>query len=115
VRPGGRLVLTSRNWERVRAAGSGLEVADRLVERDGRPGLVIRAWTIPDAWEEPHYLDTAVALLGDDGVTTHAERLTCFAFTHTALDADLRAAGLEPGESTYAAEVDRYLTTASRS
>ena len=74
--PGGVLVVTSRNWERVRREGSGLRVADRLVERDGRSGLVIYAWDIPDARDEPHFLDVAVALLGDDGaVTTHRERM----------------------------------------
>ena len=44
--PDGLLAVTSRNWERVRAAGHGLEVADRIVVRDGRGGLVIHAWTL---------------------------------------------------------------------
>ena len=35
LRDGGVLVVTSRNWDLVRAKGSGIEVADRLVERGG--------------------------------------------------------------------------------
>ena len=111
--PGGLLVVTSRNWERVRREGSGLVVADRLVERDGRRGLVIYAWDIPDARDEPHFLDVAVALLGDGGaVTTRRERMRFAPFTPEELDDDLRAAGLTPASSTYAPGVERYMVTA---
>jgi 2-polyprenyl-3-methyl-5-hydroxy-6-metoxy-1,4-benzoquinol methylase len=51
---GGVLVLTSRNWEQVRAAGSRLEVWDRLVERAGRTAMVVYSWQIPPAWETEH-------------------------------------------------------------
>ena len=113
LRAGGLVAVTSRNWELVRREGSGLSVADRLVERAGRPGLVVHGWTIPDDPGEPHYLDVAVALLGDGAdVTTHHERLRFWPFTHEELDEDLRAAGLAPTSSTYASDVGRYLVTA---
>jgi SAM-dependent methyltransferase len=116
LRPEGLLVLTSRNWERQRSRGSGLEIADELVERHGRPGLVIYNWTIPDSWDTPHLLDVAVALIDPPGkATTIAERLSFWPFTHTDLDEDLRQTGFTPESSTYAADVDRYLVTARRS
>jgi SAM-dependent methyltransferase len=115
VRPGGQLVLTSRNWERVRAAGAGLEVAEELTVRDGARGLVIHSWELAEDWDAPHHLDVAVALIGDDGrVTTHAERLPFWPFRHETLDEDLRAADLEAQTTTYEADVDRYLVTARR-
>jgi SAM-dependent methyltransferase len=115
LRPGGLVAITSRNWERVRATAGALEVAERLVERNGVLGLVVRSWTLAERWTEPHHMDTAVALLGADGrVTTHGERLTFWPFTHETLDADLRAAGLRPQDSTYTADADRYLVTARR-
>ena len=115
LRPGGLLVLTSRNWERLRALAPGIEVADRLVERNGVQGLVIRAWTLAERWTEPHFMDTAVSLLDVEGrVTTHAERLPFWPFTHETLDADLRAAGLRPATSSYAPDVERYLVTARK-
>jgi SAM-dependent methyltransferase len=114
LRPGGLLVVSSRNWERVRAAGSGLQVDERLTERDGRRGLVIHNWSLADGWDEPHHLDVAVALIERDAVTTHAERLAFWPFRREALDEDLRAAGLEPASSTYADDPDRYLVTARR-
>ena len=114
LRPGGLLVLTSRNWERERAPGSRLDLDDRLVVRGGRRALVVRGWTIAADWDEPHALEIAVALLGAGGrITTHAERLPFWPFSHEMLLDDLRAAGLEPADSTYADTVDRYLVTAT--
>ena len=113
--PGGLLVLTSRNWEWVRARRSRLEVEDRLVERGGRRAVVVRSWWLREAWEEPHGLEVAVALIGDAGeVETIAELLAFWPFTERDLEADLRAAGLEPATSTYDPDVDRYLVSARR-
>jgi SAM-dependent methyltransferase len=115
LRDGGLLVLTLRNWERVRDEGSGLQVGDRLVERGGERALVVHAWTISDSWEDRHFLDVAVALFdGSGGVTSRGERLSFWPFRHEELNDDLRAAGLSPESSTYAYEVERYLVTARR-
>ena len=112
---GGLLVLTSRNWDLVRSRGSGIQVADRMVERGGDRALVIYGWTLPDSTEQALYVDVAVALIAGSGaVTTHQERLECWPFTHRQLDADLRASGLTPELSTYADEDERYLVTARR-
>ena len=113
LRGDGLLVVTSRNWERQRGRGSGLEIADELVERHGRSGLVVHNWSIPEAWDAPHFLDVAVVLIDPSGkVTTTAERLSFRPFTHTDLDEDLRHSGLTPETSTYTDDADRYLVTA---
>jgi hypothetical protein len=115
LRAGGLLAVTSRNWALLRADRPGLEVAERLIERQGRSGLVIRSWTFPEDWESPHRLDVAVALPSADGtVHSRGETLAFWPFTHEDLAADLRAAGLEPASSTYAPDADRYLVTARR-
>jgi SAM-dependent methyltransferase len=115
LREHGLLVVTSRNWERVRAAGSGIEVADRLIERDGVRALPIYAWTIADSWDAAHFFDVAVARVDSaGGVATRSERLAFWPFRHQELDDDLRAAGLEPESTTYADDADRYLVTARR-
>lgn len=114
--PGGRLAVTSRNWARVRAGGSRLEVGDRLVRRGGVDGLPIHAWTIPEAWDAPHGLAIGVAFPAADGrVESVAESLAFWPFTHDELSDDLRAAGLELEASTYAPDVERYLVTTRRS
>ena len=112
----GLLVLTSRNWERQRNRGSGLEIADQLVERHGRRGLVVHSWTIPDSWDARHVLEVGVALIDGSGkTTTVTERLPFWPFTHSELDEDLRRSGFTPESSTYTEDVDRYLVTAGRS
>lgn len=50
LRPGGRLVLTSRTWELVRARGSRLDISDRLVRRNGRDAVVVYRWEIASHW-----------------------------------------------------------------
>ncbi len=113
--PGGRLVLTSRNWELVRDLGSRLDVDEQLVTRAGRSGLPVRVWTIAEEWDDRHELDTAVALFGDGGaVETIGERLAFWPFSHESLQEDLAAAGLQAATSTYAADAERYLVTARR-
>lgn len=70
LRPGGLLVLTSCNWELVRDRGSGLRIAEQLVDRDGRRALVAHGWTLAEGWEDPHYLDAAVAFIDESGSVT---------------------------------------------
>jgi SAM-dependent methyltransferase len=113
LRPGGLLVLTSRNWELVRGEGSGLKIGEQLVERDGRRALVVYGWSLADNWGDRHHLDIAVAIVEPPGkVSSHVERLAFWPFRHEDLDADIRAAGLVRTLSTYDPTVDRYLVTA---
>lgn len=116
LRAGGRLVVTSRTWEQVRAAGSRLQVGEQLVERAGRSALPIYAWTIPERWDEPHLFEVAVAFVARDGaVTTHRERFAFWPFTEDELREDLRDAGLEPQDASVPADkAGRYLVTARR-
>jgi SAM-dependent methyltransferase len=113
---GGRLALTSRNWELVRARGSRLDVAARLVRRGEVDGLPIYAWTIEDGWDARHRLDIAVAFPGPDGgVESVSESLAFWPFTHEQLADDLRAAGHTVEASTYAPDAESYLVTTRRS
>jgi SAM-dependent methyltransferase len=115
LRDGGRLALTSRNWDLIRAEGPGLRVADTMTRRAGRRGLVLYSWDLSGSAEEPHHVDVAVALIGDDDVvTTHRERLEYWPFGHGELVADLVAAGLTVESTTYTDDVERYLTVARR-
>lgn len=109
----GLLAVSSRNWELVRASGSGLQLPHELVVRHGIPALVVYSWTVPDQWDLPHRLDVGVGLLHGDAVTSHVGRLTCWAFTHDTLQGDLEACGLTPQTSTYTPTVERYLVVAA--
>lgn len=109
LRPGGRLVLTSRTWERVRARGSRLEVSERLVRRAGRDAVVVYRWEIAERWEEEHRIEIAIAQLDGGGqVRTISELLSCWPYRHEQLDAELRGVGLRAGSSTFDPEAENY-------
>lgn len=114
---GGRLAITSRNWELVRETGSAIDVAPAVLERGGRRGILIHNWIVAEEWEQQHELHIAVALLDPDGdgVETVSERLTFWPFRHGQLQSELRDAGYAIEQSTYDPGVERYLVTALRS
>ena len=114
LKPRGQLVITSRNWERERHAGSRLEVDDHLVTRHDRRALVSRAWIIPDDWHDPHTVDVGVSFVDTDPVQTVAERLTVWPFTPSDLATDLAAVGLEVEQTTFTPQVERYLVSARK-
>ena len=116
LQPSGRLLLTSRNWEAVKAAGSRLAVADSVIVRGAQRGVVVHAWSLPDSWEERHRLDVAVALLDESGgVEMITEALDFWPFSHDHLLTALASVDLKLDITTYDDTADRYLVVARRS
>ncbi|MFI2422810.1 methyltransferase domain-containing protein [Streptomyces sp. NPDC018955] len=115
LNPGGRLVLTSRNWELVRSAGSRVDVRDRLVRRNGRDAVVSYSWQIEQRWEQEHFLEIVVARIEPDGaVRACSERLSIWPYRYEDLVAQLRSVGLTVRSTTFDPESDRYLVVAGR-
>ena len=111
--PGGRLVLTSRNWELVRASGSRLDIRDRLIRRNGRDAVVTYYWQIEQLWEQEHFLEIAVAQVEPDGsVLTCSERLSCWPFRYEELVEQLRGVGLKVETTTFNADSEGYMVVA---
>jgi len=96
LRPGGALLLTSRNWEREQPGGS------EEVQRGGRRLRITRVWT-PG---RPTRLKLTVG--------TVTEVLTVWPFTYDELLTDLRAAGFEVEISTFTPDSERYLVKGVR-
>jgi SAM-dependent methyltransferase len=115
LRRGGRLVLTSRTWELVRARGSRLDIGDRLVRRNGRDAVVVYRWEIPPRWEDEHHLEIAVAQVDAAGsVLVRSELLSCWPYRYDELEADLRRVGLRTEMSTFNPEAENYMVVASK-
>ena len=91
LKPGGALVLTSRNWERERALGSRTEGT--------------HTWEIPDAGTQPHTVTVAVGAV--------SERLTYWPFTYEQLREDLEAVDCQDVQSTFTPQVERYMVSAT--
>ena len=112
LKPGGRLVLTSRTWEPVRARGSRVDVRDRVIRRQGRDGVVIYYWELEPLWEDEHHLEVAVALLATDGsVHTRSERLPSGRSGTTNSWPNL-SVGLTVDASTFDPEAEEYRVVA---
>jgi SAM-dependent methyltransferase len=115
LRRGGRLVLTSRNWELVRARGSRLDISDRLVRRNGRDAVVVYRWEIAPHWEEEHHIEIAVAHVDAAGsVLVRSELLSCWPYRYDELAAELHQVGLRTERSTYNPEAENYMVVASK-
>jgi SAM-dependent methyltransferase len=115
MRPGGRLVLTSRTWELVRAAGSRLDVGDQLVRRNGRDALVIYRWEIAPLWGQEHHIEIAVAQVEADGsVLVRSALLSCWPYRYDELESELRSVGLRVERSTFDPEVEGYTVVATK-
>jgi len=115
LNPAGRLVLTSRNWELVRSAGSRVDVRDRLIRRNDRDAVVSYYWQIEQRWEQEHFLEIVVARIEPDGaVRACSERLSIWPYRYEDLVAQLRSVGLTVQSTTFDPESDGYLAVASR-
>ena len=115
LRRGGRLVLTSRNWELVRARGSRLDISDRLVRRNGRDAVVVYRWDIAPQWEEEHHIEIAVAQVGAAGsVLVRSELLSCWPYRDGELEGELHRVGLRTEMSTFNPEAENYMVVASK-
>jgi SAM-dependent methyltransferase len=115
LRHGGRLVLTSRTWELVRAKGSRLDISDRLVRRNGRNAVVVYRWEIAPLWEEQHHIEIAVAQVDAAGsVLVRSELLSCWPYRYEELEIELHRVGLRTDRSTFDPEAENYMVVASR-
>ena len=115
LNPGGRLVLTSRNWELVRSAGSRVDVRDRLIRRNDRDAVVSYYWQIEQRWEQEHFLEIVVAQIEPDGaVRACSERLSIWPYRYEDLVAELETVGLEVQSTTFDPAADGYTVVADR-
>jgi SAM-dependent methyltransferase len=110
---GGRLVLTSRTWELVRSRGSGFDIRDRLIRRNGRDAVVIYYTQIEQLWEQEHHWEIAVAQVEADGlVRTCSERLSFWPYRYEELVAQLQSVGLKVETSTFNPDAPGYMVVA---
>jgi SAM-dependent methyltransferase len=112
ARPGGYVVVDSRNWEKLHAERQIVQIADRVVTRGGRRCLVLYAWEVPDRLGDEHVAHL-VFVFEDGGRTEpHEYRITFRPFTISELRARLELAGLREIDTDFDASRDRYAVVA---
>ena len=113
ARPGGHVVVDSRNWEKLHAERRIVQVADRAVTRQGRRCVVFYAWEVPDRLGDEH-IAHLVFVFDDRGqLEAHQHSITFHPFTLRELRARLQLAGLSEVDTDFDASADRYAVVAA--
>src|SRR5262249_14195854 len=108
ARPGGHIVIDSRNWEKLHAERQGVQVADRAVTRDGRRCVVLYAWEFPEHLDDEHIAH--LVFVFDDGgrVESRDYPIAFRPFTLSQLRERLELAGLREIDTDVDDSRDRY-------
>ena len=108
ARPGGHVVIDSRNWEKLHAERRIVQVADRVVTRGGRRCLVLYAWEVPDRLGGEHIAHLVFVFENGSRVEPHEYRVAFRPFTIRELRERLELAGLREIDTDFDDSGDRY-------
>jgi len=108
VRPGGHLVVDSRNWEKLHAERRIVQPAKSAVTRNGRRCVCLYAWEIPDRLDQEHVAH--IVFIFEDGsrLEPHEYPISFYPITLGELRERLRAAGLREVDTDFDDARDRY-------
>jgi SAM-dependent methyltransferase len=108
ARPGGHVVVDSRNWEKLHAERQIVQVADRVVSRQGRRCVVLYAWEIPGRLGEEHTAHLVFVFDNAGQAEVHEHQITFLPFTISDLRERLELAGLREVDTDFDDSRDRY-------
>jgi glycine/sarcosine N-methyltransferase len=108
ARPGGHVVVDSRNWEMLHAERRMVRVADRAVTRNGRRCVTLYAWDIPERLDQEHVADIVFLFEDGDRIEPHEYRIGFRPFTHGELRERLAEAGLREVDTDFDEARDQY-------
>ncbi len=108
ARPGGHVVIDSRNWEKLHAERRIVQVMDRVRVRGGRRCLVLYAWEVPDRLDQEHIAHLVFVFEDGDRIEPRECRLSFCPFTLGDLRERLELAGLREVGTDYDPAADRY-------
>jgi glycine/sarcosine N-methyltransferase len=108
ARPGGHVVVDSRNWEKLHTERRIVQVADRVVTRGGRRCLALYAWEVPDRLGDEHIAHLVFVFDNGGQIEPHEHVVTFRPFTISELRARLELAGLREVDTDFDASADRY-------
>jgi glycine/sarcosine N-methyltransferase len=108
ARPGGHVVVDSRNWEKLHAERRMVRVAGRAVTRNGRRCVTLYAWDIPERLDQEHVADIVFLFEDGDRIEPHEYRIDFRPFTLGELRERLAEAGLREVDTDFDAARDQY-------
>jgi len=108
ARPGGHVVVDSRHWEKLHAERQIVQVADRVVTRQGRRCVVLYVWEVPDRLGDDHTAHLVFVFDNGSQVEPHEHLITFRPFTISDLRERLELAGLREVDTDFDDSRDRY-------
>jgi glycine/sarcosine N-methyltransferase len=112
VRPGGHVVVDSRNWEKLHAERRIVQLANSAVTRHGRRCVVLYAWEMPEHLDSEHVAHIVFVFEDGSRVEPHEYRIGFYPISLGELRERLEAAGLREVDTDYDNARDRYAITA---
>jgi SAM-dependent methyltransferase len=108
ARPGGHVVIDSRNWEKLHAERRIVQVADRVVTRRGQRCVVLYAWEIPERLEDEHVAHIVFVFENGPRLEPREHPVSFRPFTLAELRKRLELAGLTEVDTDFDESCDRY-------
>jgi SAM-dependent methyltransferase len=112
TRPGGHVVIDSRNWEKLNAERRIVRVAERVITRNGRRCLSFYAWEIPERLQDEHVAHIVFVFENGEETETHEYPISFRPFTVAELRERLELAGLREVDTDFDPSGDRYAVVA---
>jgi glycine/sarcosine N-methyltransferase len=102
LRPGGRLVVDSRNWELLYNSKTRVIPAPTVIERGGQRCSSLYVWSIPDAFGEPCRAEIILLFEGAERKVTHRRYVVDFQpFAHGSLLDAMQSAGFSVTQDSF--------------
>jgi len=113
ARPGGHVVIHSRNWEKLHADRRIVQVANPVRIRGGRRCVMFYAWEVPARLDQEHIAHIVFLFEEGDRVEPHEYRIPLLPFTVGELRERLGLAGLREVGTDFDQTVDQYTVIAA--
>jgi SAM-dependent methyltransferase len=112
TRPGGHVVVDSRNWEKLHAERRVVQVADRVVQHGEQRCVVFYAWEIPELLTDEHIAHLVFVFDNGGQAVSREYPITFRPFTVSDLRERLELAGLREVDTDFGDSRDRYSVVA---
>jgi len=113
LKPGGLLVLDSRNWEKLRAERPRFHLLG-VRHRDGRRCIPMYVWSFPRRWRDSHMIEVVLIFEEGDRVSHRCYPITYHPFRVGELLSRMESAGFADVATDYDDSKDGYCVTGRR-
>jgi SAM-dependent methyltransferase len=112
ARPGGHVVIHSRNWEKLHAERRIVQVANQVRVRGGRRCVMFYAWEVPDRLDQEHIAHIVFVFEEGSRAEPHEYQVSLRPVTLGELRERLELAGLLEVGTDFAQATDHYVVIA---